>query len=295
MLLSHDATRCRSVFTGVNPTRYSALMTQDDDWSARMARLIAREVRRYREGQGQRPRMSAQQLADRTEELGMPIPRSVLANLESGRRETVSVAEVLVLAAALNVAPVELICPVGFDKETEMLPGRAMDQLAARRWFTGMWKLDIDDAGAWTMRTPATSEQSNAYLLEYHDGLIAQMRAKEADAARAAADAASADEVSLRAAIRVDEAEQAAAAAKAAGDATAPALEGKLYEARAAADAAGNDHIGKAAWARDRMQLLAEWREFIREPLRQTREEMRRRGMLLPDLPADIDLGGDDG
>jgi len=257
--------------------------------------MIAREVRRYREGQGQRPRMSAQQLADRTEELGMPIPRSVLANLESGRRETVSVAEVLVLAAALNVAPVELICPVGFDKETEMLPGRAMDQLAARRWFTGMWKLDIDDAAAWTMRTPATSEQSNAYLLEYHDGLIAQMRAKEADAARAAADAASADEVSLRAVIQVHEAEQAAAAAEAAGDAMAADLEGKLYEARAAADAARNDHIRKAAWTRDRMQLLAEWREFIREPLRQTREEMRRRSMLLPDLPADIDLGEDDG
>jgi len=121
------------------------------------------------------------------------------------------------------------------------------------------------------------------------------MRAKEADAARAAADAASADEVSLRAVIQVHEAEQAAAAAEAAGDAMAADLEGKLYEARAAADAARNDHIRKAAWTRDRMQLLAEWREFIREPLRQTREEMRRRSMLLPDLPADIDLGEDDG
>jgi hypothetical protein len=34
---------------------------------------------------------------------------------------------------------------------------------------------------------------------------------------------------------------------------------------------------------------------FIREPLRQTRTEMRERGMQLPDLPADIDLGEDDG
>ena len=74
--------------------------------------------------------MSVQKLADRTAELGMPIPRSVLANLESGRRDTVSVAEVLVLAAALDVAPVELICPVGFDKQMGMLPGRAVDPLA---------------------------------------------------------------------------------------------------------------------------------------------------------------------
>lgn len=68
-----------------------------------------------------------QQLADRTAELGMPIPRSVLANLESGRRETVSAAEVVILAAALDIAPIELISPVGFDQQVEMLPGRMMD------------------------------------------------------------------------------------------------------------------------------------------------------------------------
>ena len=84
-----------------------------------------------------------QQLADQTAELGMPIPRSVLANLESGRRDTISVAEVLVLAAALDVAPIDLICPVGFDEQTEMLPGALMDPLSAMRWFTGEWKLDV--------------------------------------------------------------------------------------------------------------------------------------------------------
>ena len=88
------------MFVGVKPTRYSVLVTQNDDWPARVAATVAREVRRYRESQ--RPKMSAQQLADRTAELGAPIPRSVLANLESGRRETVSVAEILVLAAALE-------------------------------------------------------------------------------------------------------------------------------------------------------------------------------------------------
>ena len=70
---------------------------QDDGWPARMAHLVAGEVRRYRERQ--QPRMSAQQLSDRTGELGMLSPRSVLANLESGRRETVSAAEIMVLAA----------------------------------------------------------------------------------------------------------------------------------------------------------------------------------------------------
>ena len=92
----------------------------------------------------------------------MPIPRSVFANLESGRRDTVSVAEVLVLAAALDVAPIDLICPVGFDKQTEMLPGRTMDPLSAMRWFTGEWKLDILDAGPGRCGRRANAEQSNA-------------------------------------------------------------------------------------------------------------------------------------
>jgi transcriptional regulator with XRE-family HTH domain len=208
-----------------------------------MARQVAREVRRYRESQ--RPRMSTRQLADRTAELGMEIPRSVLANLESGRRETVTVAEVLVLAAALGVAPIELICPVGFDKQTEMLPGRMMDPLAAMRWFTGEWKLDVSDAVT-TMREPGAGEHSSTYLLEYHDELITRLHSQEAEAHRAVADAAKED---------ADE--------RARGE------------------------------ARYRMMALEEWRDFIREPLRRTREEMRERGMQLPDVPADIDLGED--
>ncbi len=91
--------------------------------------------------------MSVQRLADRTAEFGMPIPRSVLANLESGRRGTVSVAEVLALAAALDVSPVELMCPVGFDEQAEMLPGRTADPREALRWFTGELKLDITGGG----------------------------------------------------------------------------------------------------------------------------------------------------
>src|SRR5271166_3235178 len=94
---------------GVRPAGYGPVVMQDAGWPARMARLVAGEVRRYRERQ--QPRMSARQLSDRTGELGMLIPRSVLANLESGRRENVSVAEIVVLAAALNVSPIELMCP----------------------------------------------------------------------------------------------------------------------------------------------------------------------------------------
>jgi hypothetical protein len=170
---------------------------------------------------------------------------------QAGRRETVSIAEVLVLAAALDVAPIDLICPVGFDKQTEMLPGRTMDPLSAMRWFTGEWKLDLHDDGVWTMRTPGSGERSSANLLKYHDQLISKLDSEEAKA------------------------------------------RDKL---KAVADAVGEEADERARGAaRDLMIAIEEWREFIRESLRHTRAEMRERGMQLPDLPADIDLGEDDG
>jgi transcriptional regulator with XRE-family HTH domain len=293
MLLSHDATECRSVFVDVKPTRYSVPMTQDDAWSARTARLVAREVRRYREGQGQRPRISAQQLADRTEELGMPIPRSVLANLESGRRETVSVAEILVLAAALNVAPIELICPVGYDKEIELLPGRSLDPLGAMRWFTGELKLDLGEAAP-VLRQPGTAEQSSTYLVEYHDELITRLRVQEAEAARAAADAASAQAAQQKAEADYAMVRLAVAEAEAAGNDLAPELARRLAVSETAQATSAARVAAATEEARYRMMALGEWRDFIREPLRRTREEMRSRGMWLPDLPPDTELGEDD-
>lgn len=189
--------------------------------------------------------MSAQQLADKTAQLGMPIPRSVLANLESGRRTTVSAAEVVILGAALGVAPIELLYPVGFESETEVLPGRTLDPLGAVQWFCGEMKLDVSDAVT-TLRRPTTKEESAAYLLEYHDELIAQLGTHEAEASMALA--------------------------------------------RAGTDGADDRARAEANY---RVAAAAQWRDFIREPLRRTREEMRRRGMLLPPLPAGIKLEGD--
>jgi transcriptional regulator with XRE-family HTH domain len=107
-------------------------MTQND-WPARLAGVIAEEVKRHRK----RRKMSAQQLADKTADLGMPIPRSVLANLESKRRPVVSVAEVLILARALDVSPLALVFPVGFEAEMEVLPGEMRPAFRAAQWAAG--------------------------------------------------------------------------------------------------------------------------------------------------------------
>ncbi|MEU6944261.1 helix-turn-helix domain-containing protein [Streptomyces sp. NPDC046316] len=112
------------------------LMTQsptESAWSERLALSIAKEVRRHRQAQG----LSAQQLSDRCADLGMPVQRSVLANLESGRRSTVTVAEVIVLAAALRIAPAELVFPVGYEEKVEVLPGYERTPLTGLEWFAG--------------------------------------------------------------------------------------------------------------------------------------------------------------
>ncbi|MGW1000770.1 helix-turn-helix domain-containing protein [Streptomyces sp. NPDC002520] len=110
-------------------------MTQEPepDWSARLALSVAREVRRHRQAKG----WSAQQLSDRCAEIGMPIQRSVLANLESGRRTTVTIAEISVLAAALEVPPLSLVYPAGYEKVVEGLPGRHGDAYDWAFWFSG--------------------------------------------------------------------------------------------------------------------------------------------------------------
>lgn len=81
--------------------------------------------------------MSVQQLSDACSELGLPIARSVLANFESGRRPTISVPELLVLAKALGVPPMALMFPVGYEDETEVLPGRKAHPVTALRWASG--------------------------------------------------------------------------------------------------------------------------------------------------------------
>lgn len=116
--------------------------TSSPDWSTRLALSIAAEVRRHRQAQG----LSAQQLSDRCASIGMPIQRSVLANLESGRRTTVTVAEVLVLAHALGVPPGVLMFPVGYERQCEAQPGGYLEPVVAVDWLSGRHFIDQDVA-----------------------------------------------------------------------------------------------------------------------------------------------------
>ncbi|MFJ2916669.1 helix-turn-helix domain-containing protein [Streptomyces sp. NPDC087307] len=109
---------------------------EDDvlEWVDQVMATVAAEVRRRRKELG----WSAQDLADKCTEIGHPIPRNVIANMESGRRSNLPLVDVMVLAEALNTPPICLIYPVGYVDDVQQLPLQdSTSPLDALRWFTG--------------------------------------------------------------------------------------------------------------------------------------------------------------
>lgn len=139
-----------------------------EEWKARLVKGVAQQVRRYRLERG----ISVQALADIcTEQYGLPIKRSVLANFEGGRRPALSVVELIVIARILRVPPAQLLFPVGLEELTEVLPGNAVDPWAALKWFTGEeTRLPLDSDAERQSAEPVQ-------LFRRHDQLTADWRA----------------------------------------------------------------------------------------------------------------------
>lgn len=102
------------------------------EWAPRFVQNVAAQIKRYRNARG----LTTAELADLCTELGLPIKRAVISNLELGYRETVTVPELLVFAAALNVPPTALMVPLD-AKKAEPLAGVEVSPWAAHMWITG--------------------------------------------------------------------------------------------------------------------------------------------------------------
>lgn len=123
--LQVEAGRKKSGWEG-NPPR---------DWGERQAHQIARNVRACRTAMG----LSAQQLSDKTAALGAPVSRTIIADLENGRRRYVATSELFVLAESLSVAPMALLMPAeGLAEEVEVLPGVHVPQNIAMQQIAGL-------------------------------------------------------------------------------------------------------------------------------------------------------------
>jgi transcriptional regulator with XRE-family HTH domain len=103
-------------------------MTQADEPTA----AIARQVRQLRSARG----WSGRQLAERMTDEGIAWDRSIVANLENGRRRTVSVDEWLALALVLDVAPLHLLVPVE-GGDYAVTPQTSADIRTVRSWVRG--------------------------------------------------------------------------------------------------------------------------------------------------------------
>lgn len=111
-----------------------------DQWTEGVHAGIAAAIRATR---GSR---SAQWLADQTAELGHPVTRAQITNYENGRKASLDVADLIVIAAALGTSPVCLVYPGPYGEQIAHLPGLDVSQLQAAQWFSGdAWVSGVGD------------------------------------------------------------------------------------------------------------------------------------------------------
>lgn len=130
-------------------------------WQQDMTRTIGEQVRELRDGR------TALWLSERTAELGMKISRSAISELEGGKRRSISVAEWLTLAAALEVPPGLLLFPGYPDRTVNYLPGQESSSHDAVSWVGGQMTNDpefgiVDQASslvAWSRGRSKVREQ----------------------------------------------------------------------------------------------------------------------------------------
>ena len=129
-------------------------------WQLELAKRVGAAVKARRTAL---TKMTAQQLAERTKELGYPVTagwrsRRSESNSRAGK---VDVAELLVLGAALGVPPVTLIFGGPPDDTVELLPDLTVPFVSALAWFTG------DDSLEWSRPDLGLTdpESRNAKLL----------------------------------------------------------------------------------------------------------------------------------
>jgi hypothetical protein len=152
------------------------------DWGEEMGQRIAAEVKRLR---GDR---SAQWLSDRTAELGYRITRSRISAMETGRHSKIGVDELIIIAAALEVAPIQLVYPGLPNADTDALPYAPTTAWNALLWFSGEWWLDYSDRNESKMFPSMVTFMENSEhlrLLREHREAVVRLHRLSAAAASA--------------------------------------------------------------------------------------------------------------
>ncbi|WP_016890806.1 helix-turn-helix domain-containing protein [Mycobacteroides abscessus] len=136
-------------------------MTTWRAWSDELTMRVAKAVKSRRIALG----LTASELADRTA-VGKPLTRAVISDLETGRKKSLEVSELLTLAAALELPPILLLFPDYPDGTVELVPETERGNPDAVNWFSGSWPGPQPDleAGAGVLLMRA--------VRKYHDARI---------------------------------------------------------------------------------------------------------------------------
>lgn len=142
---------------------------EPSDWAEGLASRVAREIAKRRETR------SAQWLSDRTRELGCRVSRSVITDLENGRRKYVAVHELIMLAEALSVAPLDLLYGNDNGAVVEFIPGDDVMKLVAIQRFSGISEGVLEDYEAAVTHLLSAAEAARS-ALSYAQEFIRRQR-----------------------------------------------------------------------------------------------------------------------
>lgn len=128
-------------------------------WPDEMTARIAAEIKRLRGGR------SGQWLSDRTAELGYRVSRSTISEIETGRRKSITLSDLIILAAALDTVPLALIYPGPYRDKIRVLPELEVPQIWGVRWFSGELStfsdVPFDEEGRWIRVANASAYNYN--------------------------------------------------------------------------------------------------------------------------------------
>lgn len=112
------------------------------EWSEQLVTRMAATLRARRTQLG----LSVQQVADRTADLGHPLNRSTLSDLENGRRkDRLMIGDALALAEVLRIPLGQLLYPSQPDGKVEAYPGVELSSYVAAQSLSNGLPLGEDD------------------------------------------------------------------------------------------------------------------------------------------------------
>lgn len=150
-------------------------MTQHTDSSPRPSQVFADRVRYWRDERG----YSAEELARRVNALGIDMNRAIVANIEHGRRDRISIEELFAFSIALDVSPIMLCLPLQQGGDVAVTPNVVVGRWLAYDWLTGVVPIRGSDVARHfhTTRQPIDAylsfadarEQARAASRQYHN------------------------------------------------------------------------------------------------------------------------------